>query len=253
MPSSSFERDLLDLGFSPHDAVVYGALLEKGPCGAGAIISATSLHRNIVYTSLAHLAARKLVMQKKVRGRKEFLVAWPDTLVEEFVQKSALAQELSKTIAGRLNRGEQEITVHQGNQEYLNILTSTIRQMPKGSTKYVLGTGGEAFMRTTMLPIWDAYHAVAHAQGIRINMIGYEPQRKAVDPSARAEKIYRVRYLPANLENPSGIHIYPEAETVLNIIYSDDVTPVTAIRIKNKALTQGYLNLFQNLWKMGKE
>lgn len=54
------------------------------------------------------------------------------------------------------------------------------------------------------------------------------------------------------MENPSGIHIYPEVNTVLTIIYSDKNRPVTAIKMVNPSLVKGYLNLFGNLWKMGK-
>ena len=78
-------------------------------------------------------------------------------------------------------------------------------------------------------------------------------QKKALEQLVREIPIYQIRYLPSNIENPSGIHIYPEAKTVLNIIYSDENSPVTAIKIKNPAVVQGYLNLFNSLWKIGEE
>jgi sugar-specific transcriptional regulator TrmB len=253
MAKNRLKSQLIELDFSENDASVYSKLLELGPTTAGPLISKTQLHRNIIYTSLDHLVARKLVTEKQVRGKKFFAAASPNILIEEFREKAEAAKDVAKFIEKQLPKGVEDITIHQGNEEYLDLLSGIIRQMPKGSTKYVLGTGGEAFMAHTMRPIWKPYHKVAHEQGIKIRMLGYEPQRGAIEPDTAPEKIYEMRYLPAEIENPSGIHIYPEAKTVLNIIYSTDSSPVTAIKIKNPALVQGYLNLFNNLWKTAKK
>ena len=83
-------------------------------------------------------------------------------------------------------------------------------------------------------------------------MIGYESQKESIDPYVLKEGMYEVKYLPSDLENPAGVHIYPEADTVLNIIYSDTSHEVTAIKIKNKAFVQSHLNLFNNLWQRAK-
>lgn len=248
--SQSLHSNLLHLDFSPHDAQVYLALLKKGPCAAGPLISETKLHRNVAYTSLDHLIGRKLVSETQRNGRKLFAIAEPSVLEEEFSQKSLLAKDIQKEIRALQSRKIPDITVHQGNIEYLSLLSSNINRMPKESTKYVLGTGGEEFMRSTMLPIWKKYHEIAHARKIKIKMLSYEPQRSAIEPHIKKESIYEIRYLPANIENPAGIHIYPNIHTVLNIMYSNHTTPVTAIKIIDEALTQGYLNLFHNLWKI---
>lgn len=252
MAQPSLKSKLLEIDFTPHESAVYVALLEKGPCNAGPLISATKLHRNVVYTALDHLIGKKVVSEQLVNGRKRFSTSSPATLVEAFEKKTLLAHEIAKEIHDRSKRELQEITIHQGNAEYLDVLTSTIKSMSRGSTKFVFGTGGEGFMKNTMLPIWKKYHEAAHAQHLHIRMLGYEPQRNAISPFASQEGIYEVRYLPANMENPAGLHIYPEIGVVLNIIYSDETSPVTAIRIRNHALAKGYLNLFENLWNMGK-
>ena len=251
MPSP-LETRLLDLGFSANDAAVYLALLQHGPCNAGPMITETGFHRNIIYTSLEHLRARKFVSEKTVRGRAQFAVTDPARLVDEFAEKATLAKDLSQELRSRLSVTPQEITVHQGNEEYFTLLSGVMKALPKGATGYVLGTGDQVFMQQTMLPMWDEYHRVARARALKIRMIGYEPQRKALEPWIKKEGIYAMRYLPANMENPSGIHVYPEAGVVLNVIYSTATQPVTAIKIKNAALAKGYLNLFENLWKMGR-
>ena len=253
MGVAALKSQLAGLGISANEAEVYLALAEHGPCGAGKLITATELHRNVVYTSLNHLSFRKLISESQVRGARQFALNSPSILIDEFERKSELAREVAASIAGKIRRGAQEITVHQGNEEYLALLTGVIRHMPCGSTKYVLGTGGEAFMRLTMRPIWNMYHQAAKIQGISIKMLGYENQRSVIQADVCREGIYQIRFLPNSYENPAGVHIYPEAATILNIIYSDEQSPVTAIRIKNTSLADGYMNLFQNLWQIALE
>jgi sugar-specific transcriptional regulator TrmB len=250
---NTLKQNLIELGITANEADVYLALLELGACSSGPLIDKTQLHRNVVYTSLSHLIKRKLIAEKTVRGVKHFSAVAPMTLKEEFEQKAFIASEVEKKIKASLPAKVQEITVHQGNEEYLQLLTGIIKSMPKGSIKYVIGTGGEEFMASTMRPIWKKYHTVAHAQRIHIKMLAYKDQRPALESDTKKEKIYEVRYLPEEIENPSGIHVYPEVGIVLNIIYSDKLTPVTAICIKNAALVQGYLNLFNNMWGMALE
>lgn len=244
---------LIQLGFPAAEAEVYLALLAMGSAQTGPIISKTQLHRNVVYTALSHLTKKKMVSEKIVRGVKHFSVTEPLNFSDEFEQKAQIAKNVAKEIFEAMPRVQQEITVHQGNEEYLQLLTSLLASMPKGSTKFVIGTGGEDFMQATMRPIWKKYHKVARAQKIKIKMISYESQRNAIAKDIAREGVYEVIYLADQIENPSGVHVYPEIDTVLNIIYSDRNNPVTAIRIKNKSLVLGYLNLFGNLWKLGKE
>lgn len=241
--------NLIHLGFSENDALVYTTLSNLKTTTVNPIIAKTGLHRSLVYTSLEHLVAKKLISEFENRGKKNFTVISPDILIEEFNEKQNIAKIVAKDIKEKIASNIQEITIHQGNEEYLALLTSLVRQLPKGGTKYVMGTGGENFMKETMRPIWEKYHQVISDTQISIKMIGYKNQKEAFEKEIAGEKMYKVRYLPSDMENPAGIHIYPEADVVLNIIYSDQNKPVTAIKIKDKNLVKAYLNLFNNLWK----
>ncbi len=252
MLTSSWEKRLSELNFTTHDAVVYEALIRQAPCLAGALIAVTGLHRNVVYTSLEHLVARKLVAKQETRSGARFSLADPSCLREEFLEKAEIASQVVEEIRARLQNPVPTITVHTGNDEYLSLLTSLLKRLPVGATKYVLGTGGAAFMDTTMQPIWKPYHDVVRARDIRIRMIAYEHQRSAIEPRTKPLSCYDVRYLSSALENPSGLHIYPEAGTVLTILYSNEHQPVTAINMQNPALVQGHLNVFEQLWKTAK-
>jgi sugar-specific transcriptional regulator TrmB len=252
MQNKALKLALLSLGLSEHDSTIYLELASLGATTSGPLITKTGLHRNVVYTSLERLVAKKYVIESLVKGKKRFIVADPSIITRDYEEKLEIAEEIAEEISAIAEQEPQEISVHTGNEEYLTLLNGLIRMLPKGGTKYVLGTGGEDFMAVTMRPIWRKYHKIAKKQGIIIKMISYESQRKAIESDIAKENIYEIRYLPDEIKNPSGIHIYPEAETVLNIIYSTQDLPVTAIRIKNDNLVSGQLNLFNNLWKMAK-
>jgi hypothetical protein len=80
-------------------------------------------------------------------------------------------------------------------------------------------------------------------------MIAYEQQKQFIEDDIKKHgDMYRIKYLKEKNENPAGIQIYPKLNTVLNIVYSDKNNSVVAIKIKNKKLTQSYLNLFHQLW-----
>ncbi len=242
-----------ELGFSENDAAVYLALCELKIATANPLITKTGLHQSLVYTSLEHLVARKLVSKSENKGKRSFSIVSPDALVEEFSEKQNIAKDLAAEIRGKIIADGQEITIHHGNEEYLSLLTSLLKQMPKGDLKYVMGTGGESFMRETMRPMWKKYHKVAKEGGVSIKMLGYENQKNSFQKEAEAEGIYDMRWLSNDLENPAGIHIYPKLGVVLNVIYSNTHQPVTAIKIKDKNLVEGYLNLFTNLWQQAKK
>lgn len=252
MTKDQIKSALSSLGLSAQDADVYLVLADLGATTSGPLITKTGLHRNVVYTALEHLIANKYVIESQVRGKKQFVLADPAVIARDFAEKAEVAEEAADAIEALAKREVQEVTIHEGNEEYLALLIGLIRDLPKGGTKYVLGTGGEAFMSTTMRPIWKKYHKVAKEQGIRIKMIAYESQRDAIADDVEKEGMYDVRYLPDEIENPAGVHVYPEAGVVLNIIYSTEERPVTAIRIKNSDLAAAQLHLFNNLWNMAK-
>lgn len=252
MTENPIKTMLLSLGLSEHESTIYLEIARLGIVTSGPLIKNTGLHRNVVYTAIEHLVAQKYVTESQIRGKMQFSITDPVMIRDAFQEKLETAKEVALRIAQISQRQPQEISVHEGNEEYLRLLTNLIRQLPKGGVKYVLGTGGAEFMNLTMKPIWKHYHKVAQEQGITIRMIAYVSQRQALAVATEEEGIYEVRYLPDNIENPSGVHIYPEADTILNIVYSSAKHPVTAIRIRNEDLAHGQLTLFKNLWEIAK-
>ena len=252
MEKNTLKNNLLLLDFTDSEGQVYLELTLAGASTTGPLIKKTGLHRNVVYTALEHLVDRKFVLESQISGKKQFSVADPDIIQQKFEKKLETAKSVSKALLEIGTHPVQEITVYEGNEAYLTLLTEQIRKIPRGGTSFILGTGGEEFMELTMRKLWKRYHKVIREQGIRIQMISYESHRKMLERDLTGEKeLYDIRFLPDNIENPSGVRIYPEAGVIINMIFSTQTQPVTAIRIKNADLVQGQLNLFENLWKMG--
>tara|TARA_Y100001970_G_C13895830_1_gene681051 strand:- start:181 stop:756 length:576 start_codon:yes stop_codon:yes gene_type:complete len=182
-------------------------------------------------------------------AKRIYVASNPEGLTADFSRKLEQAQQATKSIKEILSETIQEISTHRGNTEYEHLLTSLILSLPKGATKYIIGTGGSDFMEQTMIPIWKKYHKAAKKQDLKIKAIAYASQKDDLEAILQKEGIYNVQYLSDAPGNPSGIHIYPELDTVLNIIYSTETKPVVAIKIVDSDLVQGYLNLFQGLWK----
>ncbi|MEK7619802.1 MAG: helix-turn-helix domain-containing protein [Patescibacteria group bacterium] len=253
MDKKALRLSLLSLGLTDHESQVYVELVFLGTSTSGPLIKKTGLHRNVVYTSLEHLIEKKYVLESQIKGKKQFSVADPSVVVQEFEEKQRIATEIARAVSSLSVHPIQEITVYEGNEAYLNLLTEQIRKIPRGGASYILGTGGEEFMELTMRKIWDRYHKAIRTQGIHIKMISYESHREMLQRDLADQlDLYDIRYLPDDIENPSGVRIYPEAGVIVNMIFSTPTQPVTAIRIKNADLVQGQLNLFENLWKIGK-
>jgi sugar-specific transcriptional regulator TrmB len=243
------KKELEIIGLNDNEAKIYLFLSNSGESSAGPIIKELGLHRNVIYTSLNHMIDKKIVSEKNMRGKKIFTSLPLNTFVENLKFKQEIAEKLSTKIEILNKSSVKEISIHEGNIEYLNLLSSLIKKMKNNSEKYVIGTGGELFMKNTMRPIWKAYHKVVIDKNIKIKMIAYEHQKKALtEDIEKYKEYYEIKYLTSGNENPGGIHIYPSINTVLNIIYSNEYRSVVAIKIEDESLSVGYKNLFDSLW-----
>ncbi|HLG25550.1 MAG TPA: helix-turn-helix domain-containing protein, partial [Candidatus Gracilibacteria bacterium] len=133
-----------------NEARVYLALVKHGPCNAGPLISETQLHRNIVYVALDHMIAKKYVTQKTVRGRKNFSVASPAVLENEFKKKAALASQMAKMLSQKAKQEHQEITFHEGAEEYTDLMFTLTSAMPDESSICFFGITHEGLTDTSM-------------------------------------------------------------------------------------------------------
>lgn len=96
---------LEELGLTPAESKVYGALLEEDAVQAGVIVRATGLHNSIVHLALGSLLKKGLISFHREGRARIFSAADPRTLLEQLEdRKQRLKQYLAEI---RFRRREQ--------------------------------------------------------------------------------------------------------------------------------------------------
>lgn len=248
---NALQNTLLELGFTTNNAAVYLAIVEFGPCNAGPIVKATNLHRNIVYNSIQHLIVRKLVSEKVVKGRKIFSATAPETLAHEFEHKAELAQKLSTQMKDLSKKESEEIVIYEGRKEYISLLSGLLDDMAPGSVEYIFGTSNGRLMNKYIKSFSKSYLEKLKKNKSVVRIIAYEKHKEMLEEDLqRLPARYEVRYLPYDLPDPRVLDVYPDLNTVLHNIYSEDGHSVTAIKIVNKVYAKECLQLCEKLWEM---
>ena len=132
MAINNEERILIDAGLSEEQALVYGALLEKGPQKASNIASWTGIKRSLVYKILEQLDNMGFVEKKGGEGTVAvFSPNHPSLLLSSFEQKEkemAMTKELITASLGQLTSkfnllaGKPNVQFFEGKNDYQQIL-----------------------------------------------------------------------------------------------------------------------------------
>ena len=238
-------NDLLQLGFTNNEALVYLALVELGESPAGAVIKKTSLHRNIVYETLDRLAAKKMVM-KLVKGNIAiFAPTDPSRILELQKEKLDIAEEVVPKLTS-MSAVKQEIVIYEGLEGFQNFSLNYISRMKEGSTIYVLGAIGDRWYEL-MGSKQHRYDRIRKKKNIVMKMVEYHVSEVDKRKSDNNE-LYEVRVIPTNLETPANMLVI---EDYIAMQIFDE--PVSVIEIKNPVLAKTYLNYFNLLWQQGKD
>src|SRR3990167_206033 len=94
-------QQLQELGFKPHEAMVYTALLELGQARATQIGERAKIHRDLTYFYLDMLIKKKLVTVSKKHRVATFIPNDPQVIIdsiEEEEKKLACKKELAKQL-----------------------------------------------------------------------------------------------------------------------------------------------------------
>ncbi|MEI6498926.1 MAG: helix-turn-helix domain-containing protein [bacterium] len=239
------KQDLIQLGFSSNEADVYLAMIDLGETGAGEIIKKTSLHRNIVYETLDKLIAKKLVTKVTKKNVAQFLLNDPDRILDEQKHKLELASKLVPSLINKANI-KQEIVIYEGLEGFQTFSMNYIQRMAENATLYVLGAVGDLWFEL-MGSQHRKFEKIRLNKKITFKMVEYHQSEmdKAISDAGR---LYSVRVIPQNLENPANVLIWDD-----HIALQTLIEPYSVIEIKNAALAKSYLNYFNLLWKQGQD
>lgn len=228
-------ENLIELGFTHNQSVVYLAAIESGTTKAGAIIEKTGLHRNIVYTVLDELVRKKLVYETKQRGITYYAVANPKALTEEFKSRYELAGEVVQRLTS-IPVGKPEIFTligEEGIVEYLKLLL--------GSNFDIYTIGANYGLFNKYETIVKDYLQKREKNNHKSFILAYHDSKK---DAARFSAT--VRFLsPSFSRSPLVVDIF--GEHVVQFVWQE---PVVISIIKHKVIADGYRKYFDILWKV---
>ncbi|MFZ5955381.1 MAG: TrmB family transcriptional regulator [Nanoarchaeota archaeon] len=240
------KQELMSLGLTNNEAIVYLALLETGSTNAGEIIKKTKLHRNIVYDNLERLIEKGLVSFVLIKNIKYFETTSPKELKEyiekqkrEIVDKEKIVNQIIPEIDKKRSFPEkkQEAIIFKGKKGLKTIL----EEITKSKTEFLtFGTGWG--MKQTMGDYYGQWHLKLMQNKIKSRIL------LPINKKNEYIKPYEARYLPNENIMPSTICIFEDK--VLNIIWGED--PI-AVLITSEKVSSSYKSYFEMLWKIAKK
>ena len=237
--------DLLQLGFTVHEADVYLSLLEIGQTGAGEIIKRTQLHRNIIYDTLEKLIAKKLVVKVFKKNIALFQITDPKRIVEHEKTRLSVAEDLVPQL---LNKAEvkQDIVVYDGLEGFRTCSLNMLDNIETGGSMYVIGSAGNLWYEA-MGDKYAQYDRKRMKKKIWWRMIAYAESERDREIVAQGKNI-ELRVVPQPFNPEANMLIYNDIVCLQTL-----VEPYGVIEIKNAVLAQSYMNYFNTLWERGEK
>ena len=240
-------NDLINLGFSHHEAEVYLALIDVGQTGAGEIIKKTGLHRNIVYETLDKLIAKKLVAKIFRKNIAQFQVTSPNHIVEEAKAKLELAESVIPDLVERADI-KQEIVIWDGLEGFRKFMVKYMEEIEDGGVYYVLGSVGDRWWELMGDAAAKSYMRIKTKKHLSWKLVAFSDSaldRKSMD-------------LSKNDLDEMRLLLQPSIPVANMTIWNDKIAlvtfapPYSVIEIRNKVLVDGYLTYFNTMWKQAK-
>lgn len=245
---NEMEEELLQLGFSQHEATIYLSLIDLGKAGAGEIIRKTGLHRNIVYETLDKLIRRKLVFKLANKKIALYELADPNRILVEQKAQVDLAERVVSKLSSRADV-KQEVVIYDGIDGFRASSMDQVEGMKPGSTIHVLGAVGDRWFELMGNKV-EAYERIRLKKKITMKEILYGSSSMEQDKrlAAKTGNLYKIRVLPREFETPANMVVIEDM-----IVLQTLVEPYSAVQIKNPALAQAYLNYFNAMWEQAQD
>ncbi len=252
------EQELIKLGFSSNQAMVYLALLELGQSRAGLIIAKAKLPRQTVYNTLAELEEKELVFSVVKSGRKNFQTKDPQQLLENVrLQEETIEKLLPQLISRRdVSKNISDIRVYEGLDGFKTVHLANIKNAKKDSTVYFISAGSQRWVDLAKTSgMLYKYEKIRLEKNITQKFVVYEGQRETLDiftntefrdqlPSQRRQ----YRYLSNDFSSPVSIQVWQDRIDL--IVFSNH--PIV-FEIKNVEIVKSFENYFKVLWNIAKE
>lgn len=237
--------ELQILGLGKNESAVYEALVEAGPCRAGALITKLDIHRNLIYQSLEKLVIRGFATKVKVRGVWTFQITDPHSLLSAFRMKERVLSTIIEQINTHRSKSEQQIVVYEGVESYRNFWISSLERVPVGTIDYVLGgsidvSGWVRFMGSD----YERYNELRKKKKIVWKTIHFniltDTDREVLEEN---KDLTEYRVIPRNIKQDGNVNVIHDT-----VILHTWEQPPRVIEIRDKLLVAMFKNYFDILW-----
>lgn len=230
-------NQLVKLGLTPAEAIIYYAVLKLGNCTVRQISKESGFHRTNIYDILEQLKEKGLISFYSEGKTMRYGAADPDNLHALLKEKEELLNSFLPELKGlyKNQSNEIQVEVYKGAEG----MKSAWRDMIKdGKPMYAFGVKGQLREK---LPIF-AEQWLRDVKAKKIPYYGIYTKRNP--PSYYTE----IKYVSEELSSPVATFIYGDK---INInIWDPDLI---AIVIKSKLVASMYKKHFDLLWKIAKK
>lgn len=236
------DQQLQQLGLHKNEIAVYLTLFELGKCRAAKIITTAKLHRNLVYTSLESLVAKKLVSKTEIGRVAAFEANDPNSLVELIDNQKSLATEVAEALTKKQQTTPRDIKVYEGLDGILQA-RDRVLTMPAGESVYVMG-GSPSSSTPEFERMWLKYHRARIKNKINHKVMFDVTTPREYVQTRQNMSYTQAKYLPFNVAMPAWFEVFGD---IIGIgVPGDD--PIL-FSLKNAAAADGLKKFFEYLWK----
>lgn len=247
MANGNEERILIDAGLSEEQAIVYQALLEKGPQKASALASWTGVKRSLVYKILGQLENMGLVETKGGTGTvATFSPNHPSLLMNLFEQKEkeiAMTKEILSSGLGQLTSkfnllaGKPNVQFFEGDSAIEKILGDYPKKDKEIRQWVDMGTALKKMPKETI-----NYKDERVKKEISKRIILSETAEN-INYAKNGSPLTEFRIIKKEL--PTGIQVYDDKVTILTLTDEKQIGFV----IEDKIIAETMKNIFDTIWE----
>nr|MBA4405038.1 hypothetical protein [Nanoarchaeum sp.] len=243
-------EDLIQLGLSNTEAILYLTLLRIGSSSVQRLIQETGLYKSNTYEALEKLCD-KGILSKVIEGKHRTyqiqnpssLVEFIDTKKEELDKQRELAKKISQEIdlSKKSSLLKETASVFNGIAGVKRIYTEIVENK---LDYYVFGS---PLQSEEIVPAyyWQNLHVKQHEHGIRAHMIFHKSLRHW--KKLIKHKEIKVRFFDTKFEPLTETTIY--GNKVAIVVWADK--PIITI-IDNEHVAESYRQIFKILWNSSK-
>ncbi len=248
----SIELILQKIGLTNNEIKVYLSLLRIGKSTSYILVKEANISSGKIYETLDKLIQRGLVSYVITRGRKHFLAADPEKLVEYVQRKeqeihqnleeiNAIIPELK--LKKKITEEETKAEIYEGIDGIKTVYELMLRETSPSNTILIFGAPKEAGEKLDIY--FDNFNKRRIEKKIILKIIlNYKHPR---EQKLKTLKKTQIKVFPKGIITPSWVNVFEDYVAIFNILDK----PVVFL-LKNKKTAESYRQYFDLMWKTAK-